>query len=176
MRALILYGRDFVVFPFCDLTGAPVAFQARAIDSEADGHRAYGTKSAGIFSTCAYALKSSSVILCEAPIDALSLAVCGFEAVALGGTSAPAWIVKALAFRRVYLAFDNDKNGAGDVAAAKLAPDLQSFGATVLRLAPLREPTADKSDWNMMLLQHGAPALHAWITARRAHTERLHSR
>jgi len=173
VRALLLFGRAFVAFPFCDLTGAAVAFQARAIDDEPNGHRAYGTKSDGIFSTCAYALKSSSVILCEAPIDALSLAASGFEAVALGGTSAPAWIAPALAFKRVYLAFDNDENGAGDKAARELAPDLQSFGASVSRLAPLREDDADKSDWNGMLLQHGAPALHAWITARRAHIERL---
>lgn len=174
--ALLLFGRAFVAFPFCDLTGAPVAFQARAIDRQPNGHRAYGTKSDGIFSTCDYALKSASVIICEAPIDALSLAASGFEAIALGGTSAPAWIVKALAFKRVYLAFDNDANGAGDKAARELAPDLQSFGASVSRLAPLREATADKSDWNMMLLQHGASALRAWITARRAHIEHFQSR
>jgi hypothetical protein len=162
------YRRDYVVFPFCDRDGAPVAFQARAIDSEADGHQARGSKSAGVFSTCADALKAESVILCEAPIDALSLAACGFEAVALGGTSAPAWIVNALAFKRVYLAFDNDQNGAGDAAAAKLAPDLQSFGASVSRLAPPREDAAEKSDWNAMLLHIGAPALRDWLT------ERLH--
>jgi hypothetical protein len=162
------YPRDYVVFPFCDRDGAPVAFQARAIDCEADGHQARGTKSAGVFSTCADALKSETVILCEAPIDALSLAACGFEAVALGGTSAPAWIVKALAFKRVYLAFDNDQNGAGDTAAAKLAPDLESFGASVIRLPPPREDAAAKSDWNAMLLQRGAPALRDWLS------ERLH--
>jgi hypothetical protein len=162
------YPRDYVVFPFCDRDGAPVAFQARAIDSEADGHQARGTKSAGVFSTCADALKAETVILCEAPIDALSLAACGFEAVALGGTSAPGWIAKALAFKRVYLAFDNDQNGAGDIAAAKLAPELQSFGASVSRLAPPREDAAEKSDWNAMLLHIGAPALRDWLT------ERLH--
>jgi hypothetical protein len=178
VRALNLYGFATVMFPF-ECAAAPVAFQARFIldrlgeDGKPDNHRAYGTKSDGVFSTCADALKSASVILCEAPIDALSLAACRFEAIALGGTAAPKWIAPALAFKRVYLAFDNDKNGAGDKAARELAPDLQSFGATTSRLAPLREATADKSDWNMMLLQHGAPALHAWITARRAHIEHL---
>ncbi len=162
------YARDYVAFPFCDRDGAPVAFQARAIDDKPDGHKAHGTKSAGVFSTCADALKAESVILCEAPIDALSLAACGFEAVALGGTAAPAWIASALAFKRVYLAFDNDQNGAGDTAAAKLALDLQSFGASVSRLAPPREDAADKSDWNAMLLHIGAPALCDWLT------ERLH--
>jgi hypothetical protein len=171
VRALILFGRAFAVFPFCDLTGAPVAFQARAIDRQPNGHRAYGTKSAGIFSTNADALKSETVIICEAPIDALSLSACGFEAIALGGTAAPKWIAPALAFKRVYLAFDNDANGAGNKAARDFAPDLQSFGATVSRLAPPREDAADKSDWNMMLLQQGASALRAWLTARLAHLE-----
>jgi len=165
------YARDYVVFPFCDRDGAPVAFQARALDCEPDGHRAYGTKSAGVFSTCADALQAASVMLCEAPIDALSLAVCGFEAIALGGTSAPGWIHSALAFKRVYLAFDNDQNGAGDKAAADIAPALQSFGASVARLAPLRPNAALKSDWNTMLLQDGAAPLRAWLAARMAHIE-----
>ncbi len=178
VRALNLYGFATVMFPF-ERAAAPVAFQARFIlnrlgkDGKLDNHRAYGTKSDGVFSTCADALKSASVILCEAPIDALSLAASGFEAVALGGIAAPKWIAPALAFKRVYLAFDNDANGAGDKAARELAPDLQSFGATALRLAPLREATADKSDWNMMLQQSGAKALRAWLQSRLAHLECL---
>ena len=171
VRGLTLYGRGFAVFPFCDAAGAPVAFQARALDDRPDGHRAYGTKSAGVFLTCANALKTETVILCEAPIDALSLAVCGFPSLALGGCSAPDWLPPMLAFKRVLLAFDSDRNGAGDVAAVRLAPALQSFGARALRLAPLREAVGDKSDWNMMLQSHGAHALRAWLVARLAHIE-----
>jgi DNA primase len=168
---LNLYGRDFVVFPFCNGVGAPVAFQARALDNEPDGHRAYGRKSAGVFSTCADALKAETAIVCEAPIDALSLAMCGFPSVALGGTSAPDWMFSALAFKRVLLAFDNDANGAGDRAADKLVPALKSFGAKTARLAPQRVSDALKSDWNMMLLEQGAPVLHAWLVARLEHEE-----
>ncbi len=157
------YARDYVVFPFCDRDGAPVAFQARAIDGEADGHRAYGTKGDGVFSTRADALQAASVILCEAPIDALSLAVCGFEAIALGGTSAPEWIAKACAFRRVLIGFDNDQNGAGDTAAAKLTPELESFGASVARLKPYRARDETKSDWNAMLQAHAARLVQAHL-------------
>jgi hypothetical protein len=168
VRALNLYGRTYAAFPFHDRDGAAVAFQARALDSEPDGHRAYGRKGAGVFSTSQGALKSETVIITEAPIDALSLAACGFEAIALGGTAAPGWIPAALAFKRVLLAFDNDANGAGDKAAATLAPSLQSFGAGVTRLAPPRETDVDKSDWNAMLLQHGPTELRAWLKARLA--------
>ncbi len=90
---------------------------------------------------------------------------------ALGGTSAPDWIAKACAFRRVLLAFDNDAHAGGEKAAQSLMSLLQSRGAKVARLAPLREEGADKSDWNMMLLQHGAAPLAAWLRARIAHTE-----
>ena len=173
--ALNLFGRPCVAFPFHDRDGQVVAFQARAIDGKPDGHRAQGSKKAGVFLTSRDALKTQTVILCEAPIDALSLAACGFPAVALGGTSAPAWIHSALAFKCVYLAFDNDQNGAGDTAAAKLAPDLVSFGAKVTRLAPARNTDADKSDWNMMLQAHGVKSLRAWLTARLAYVEYFQS-
>ncbi len=91
--------------------------------------------------------------------------------VALGCTEALVWIVKGSASRRVLLAFDNDANGAGDQAAQKLTPALQSFGAKAARLAPLRPNAAPKSDWNTMLLQHGAAPLRAWLMARLAHIE-----
>ncbi len=150
-----LYGRAAVVFPF-QQSGAPVAFQARAIDGKSDAHRAQGPKSDGAFLTAPDALQREVIVLCEAPIDALSLAACGVPAVALGGTAAPDWIAKACAFRRVLLAFDSDQNNAGEEAAQKLAPLLQSRGARVARLQPYRAPDETKSDWNAMLQAHGA--------------------
>jgi hypothetical protein len=169
VRALMLQNRACVLFPFRDQGGAAVAFQARAIDARPDAHRAYGRKSAGVFLSAPDALRGETVIICEAPIDALSLAACGFAAVALGGVIAPEWIAAALAFKRALLAFDNDANGAGDQAAAALAPDLQSFGAKVARLSPQRAPDLAKSDFNAMLQKHGAATLRAWLRARIAH-------
>jgi hypothetical protein len=171
VRALSLNGREFAAFPFHDAGGAAVAFQARAIDGAPRGHRAQGSKRDGIFATARDALSADRVIVCEAPIDALSLAACGFAAIALGGCNAPAWLPPALAFKRVLLAFDNDANGAGDHAAALLLPALRSFGARPLRLAPHRAKDADKSDWNGMLIEHGARPLRAWLPAHLAHLE-----
>jgi DNA primase len=175
-RFLSIRGRDFVVFPFCNLAGAPVAFQARALDSKANPHRAYGRKRAGVFLTCADALQAETVIVCEAPIDAMSLAACGYPAIALGGTVMPEWLPKALAFKRILLAFDNDTNGAGDKAATDIKPALYSFGAKTARLAPQRMLDAPKSDWNTMLQASGVKALRAWLVCRLAHLEFLGSR
>jgi len=171
-----LYGRPAVVFPFHDQSGAACALLARHSDGKPDGHRALGSRSAGIFKTHADALKASAlqgetVIVCEAPADALSLAACGVPAIALGCTRAPDWLPQALAFRRVLLALDNDANGAGEVGAQELQEALQSFGARVARLKPYRAADETKSDWNTMLLQDGAAPLRAWLMARLAHIE-----
>ena len=94
------------------------------------------------------ALDAEQVVICEAPIDALSLAACGVPAVALCGTSRPDWLAAACAFLRVALAFDAD--GAGDKAAADLAPSLRSFGATVERWRP-----DGVRDWKELLVRRG---------------------
>ena len=171
VRCLKFYERGYAVFPFCATNGETVAIQTRALDHEPDGHRAYGPKSAGVFMTSPDALNLDRVIICEAPIDALSLAACGFPAIALGGCNAPDWLIKALAFKRVFLAFDNDASSAGDQAATVLFPGLQSFGAKAVRLSPRRDENKLKSDWNGMLLNHGEPALKAWLQARIAHIQ-----
>jgi hypothetical protein len=76
----------------------------------------------------------------------------GESAIALCGTSAPAWLINKLAFRHVAVAFDADT--AGDAAAPRLIGDLRSFGAHVESW----RPTGVK-DWNDLLLLHGADVL-----------------
>jgi hypothetical protein len=158
-----LYGRPAVVFPFHDQAGAPCAFLARHSDGKPDGHRALGPRSDGVFLTAPDALKAETVIVCEAPIDALSLAACGLPCIALGCTRAPGWLAKALAFRHVILGLDNDGNGAGDSGAQDLAASLQAVGSKALRLKPYRTPDQSKSDWNTMLQTYGAPLLLSYF-------------
>jgi hypothetical protein len=67
-------------------------------------------------------------------------------------TSAPAWLVRRLAFHRVAVAVDADTTG--DAAAPRLMAELRSFGALVERW----RPTGAK-DWNDLLLTHGAEVL-----------------
>ena len=77
------------------------------------------------------AFEAPVIVITEAPIDALSLAACGIPAVTLCGTSGPAWLSEATAFRRVALAFDGDD--AGDRGAGTLTHQLAAFGATLER-------------------------------------------
>jgi hypothetical protein len=102
--------------------------QGRAI--QGDRKIMLGPKSDGVFVAGA-GLPPDPVAIVEAPIDALSIALCGITAVALLGTETPAWLPARLAFRRVLLATDQD--AAGERAVAVLTPRLQSFGATVTR-------------------------------------------
>ena len=160
------YGRASIVFPIRHQSGALVAAQGRAIES-ADKLTG-GPKSQGIFSAhsivaerlfCATDKRLPALILTEAPIDALSLATCGFPALALCGTSGPAWLHRICGLRRVLLATDADE--AGDKAACDLSSKISPFGAQCERLRP-----EGAKDWNALLLEIGAPALSDWLAAR----------
>jgi hypothetical protein len=149
----VRYARDWfgsaaVVFPMVDRAGQIVAAQGRSVT----GRRllADGPKRLGVFLTPG-ALEADPVVVVEAPIDGLSLALCGLAAIALCGKSGPAWIPKALAFRRVALAFDNDDGG--DQATATLTPLLERYGCTVERWQPAAK------DWNAQLMRDGADEL-----------------
>ena len=156
-----------VVFPLCDARGEVVAVQGRSVRGEAK--ITYGPKKEAAF--FAPAMLSGGqcfgplhplvpwILLTEAPIDALSLAMCGFPALALCGTSAPSWLHLVCGLRRVALAFDADE--AGERAAAKHEAHLRPYGAKCLRLRP-----EVAKDWNEMLKLCGANALDEWLSLR----------
>jgi twinkle protein len=141
--------RDTVVFPFKNMKGEVVALAGRClhsggIDKPAAGPRKEGAFFAPVAQFTPLAEAVPAIVICEAPLDALSLAAVGFPALAVGGTSAPVWLTRACAFRRVALAFDADS--AGDAAAAKIGNRLSSFGAECERLRP-----SGFKDWNAYL-------------------------
>jgi len=156
-----------VVFPLCDARGEAVAIQGRAV--QGDAKITHGAKKDAAF--FAPAMLSGGqcfgplhplvpwILLTEAPIDALSLAICGFPALALCGTSGPSWLHLACGLRRVALAFDADE--AGERAAAKHAAHLHLYGAKCLRLRP-----EVAKDWNEMLKLRGANDLDEWLSLR----------
>jgi DNA primase len=147
------YGRPAVCFPVRDRAGVLVAAHARYIDGRTEPKcRTAGDLRLGTYATPG-AFEAPRLVVCEAPIDALSLFQVGVPAVALCGTSEPAWLPTVAAFRQVVMAFDAD--AAGDAAAAKLAPVLRSFGATVERW----RPPAPAKDWNELLIDQGKDAL-----------------
>jgi len=135
------FGRPAVVFPVRNLAGQEVAAQGRYIGGQGNPKtRTRGLKSLGVFAT-AGAWDTGVLTITEAPIDALSLASCGYPAIACLGDSWPGWLPKACAFRDVNAAFDADE--AGDGAAARLVGSVEPYGAIARRL----RPTAAK-DWN----------------------------
>jgi DNA primase len=78
--------------------------------------------------------------------------------VALIGTSAPAWLAAALAFRPVLVAMDAD--AAGDEAAARLTRDLEARGARTFRLR-----SKGAKDWGEVLETCGADRLRSHMAA-----------
>jgi hypothetical protein len=132
------YGRPAVVFPIKDRGGRIVAADGRYLDDGSPKARTMGPKGAGAFLTYA-ALEVEPLLICEAPLDALSLVGAGFPTIALCGTSWPAWLAAAAAFRPVLLGLDNDQSG--EQAAPKLAAAL-SLGSACYRLRP------ERKDWN----------------------------
>lgn len=163
------YGRAAVVFPIRDRASTLVAAQGRYLDAcDNPKARTTGHKRDGVFHApvClngrAFAPLDKStpaIIICEAPIDALSIASAGYPAIALCGTTGPDWLHLACGFRRVLLAFDGD--AAGDKAAGELSGVLSTFGASCERMRP-----ENGKDFNEMLCNSGAAALCEYLAAR----------
>jgi len=99
-----------------------------------------------------------NIVLTEAPLDALSMALCGFPALALCGTDGPRWLHLACGLKNVALAFDADE--AGDQATESIERRLQPFGARCRRLCP-----PQGKDWNEWLQRDGREVMADWLAA-----------
>lgn len=143
-----------VVFPVIDEDSNLVAVHARAVDKNFTNSSKItrGDKSKGVFVTNENVFASEIIAICEAPIDALALQMCGIPGIALIGTSSPAWIFEKLSFKSVLIATDADK--AGDKIAHQLKDNLIYKCAKVLRLRPRHS-----KDWAEVLEKIGITKL-----------------
>ena len=150
------HGRPAVLFPIVDAAGREIAAQGRYLTPLPGRPNFYteGPKSGGLFAPPG-AWDAGEVTITEAPIDALSLCLCGYPAFALVGKSWPEWLPAFVASkrRRVYLAFDADQPDsigvrAGDAAAVKMAEALRYYDCHSERLRPGRA-----KDWNAQYLE-----------------------
>lgn len=94
------------------------------------------------------------VIICEAEIDALSWAMAGFNAVAIGGahiSGKQTELIIREGFDRVYLAGDNDKQG------VKFNEQMRKIFRGYAKLFEINY--RDKKDANDVLLRHGVQGL-----------------
>ena len=183
------HGAGAVLFPVRALDGLLVAVQGRRIDNRARPKAiTVGPKSTGVFAAVGVpaaasgaasggrvrfgpggvlnadtgavgAWKAEPVVLVEGPIDALSLAVAGYPALALMGGDMHQWLGWACGGRRVLVASDGDE--AGELAASSWSQILGSRGAHVARLRP-----PDGRDWNDLLREDGAEALGRYVSER----------
>ncbi len=135
-----------VVIAVRDRSGILVGVQGRAISPDEFGPKALtrGTLSSGAFATPG-AWSTSALVVTEAPIDALSLHVCGLPTLATLGTSLPAWFSVACKVRPVIVATDADDPG--DQAAEKWLTRLRPLVGGVHRLRPV-----GYKDWNAWLM------------------------
>ena len=151
--------------PLRDQSGVLRGAHARYVDGrDRPKARTLGDKRESLFATAgAFSPVLPALIVTEAPLDALSLAHASYPALAVCGTEPPVWFHRLCAFRRVLLAFDADD--AGERAADKLAPMLESFGARCERLAP-DDDLGGAKDWNEALQTQGRDNLADWLAAR----------
>lgn len=157
-------GAPAVLFPMRGPGGDVVGIQGRVPGPGAfwkDGpnkrtFKANPDATAGAFGAPREAPTLRVLAIVEAPIDALTLHLCGLPSVATVGTNCPEWLTEKLTQgppRVVFLAHDADS--AGEKAAEKLRPELRASGARPVRLRP---PTGTK-DWNEALQRFGHAAL-----------------
>lgn len=120
------YGHPSVLFPILDRNGKMVGCQGRSIEGKYIS--AGGGSQAGVFGTL-----REPLIICESPIDALTLEVCGYRSIAVFGTVLPVWLQWS---GLVYLASDADEKGDG------AAEHWQVTFPSAVRLRP------ERKDWN----------------------------
>jgi hypothetical protein len=124
-----------LVFRVQDAAGAGVAVESRYLEPRPDSakSKSRGAKGSGVFVAWPGALDVDAVTVCEGPLTALSVAACGFPAVALCGQKAPAWLPRRLALRPVVIAFDEGERDT-EKNAAELVRRLALAGARPYRL------------------------------------------
>jgi hypothetical protein len=150
-----------VCFPIHNQSNEVVAMSARAISGDClePTHTVRGYKSHGVFSTPG-ALEINTLIVVEAPIDALSLAMAGFPAIATVGTSWPDWLVEIASKKSLILiGFDND--APGNAASLKFTDQLSNTSTSIKakRILPSRK------DWNKILTTDGLDSLKSEVNS-----------
>lgn len=162
-----------ILYPTTDEGGELVAVSGRYLRPETgrDGKpiktRTGGDASRGVFLAPAriagewvspFDRRLDALIIAEGQADALTLALCGFPALASNGKNLAQWLHRRAGLRRVFIASDGDEGG--DSAVPVWAAYLRDYGAKCERLRP-----DGAKDWNEMLLTIGRDALADWVNA-----------
>lgn len=148
-----------VLFPSTNEQGEVVAVNGRYLapwtspDGKQTKARTGGDAKQGVFLAPArmgaqwvspFDRRLDAVILVEGQADALSLAECGFPALAVGGVNLAPWLHRRAGMRRVVIGIDADAGG--DKYAPKWEAYLSNYRSECVRLEP-----ENAKDWNEML-------------------------
>lgn len=150
-----------VVFPiFSPSTREVVGINARFLDPEHDTNgekqRTRGRPSQGVFAVHG-AVKLPELVITEAPIDALSLAVAGFPAFATCGANNLRYFPELYAGKIIVCAFDLDSDPkTQEVIRRNMEKFHAHHGGRVIWIKP---PGAKLKDWNDMLQRFGHDGL-----------------
>jgi len=174
--ALDLPGGERLVVPFCDPSGVPLGFQARALDPSASV-RWFGPRnpSKGSWSRVGFFPGGSTadeVVVTEGPGDALAVAAAGFDAVGVRGAALAGSVADTIADwaagRRIILAGDGD--AAGRQFNAALTDLLVERGCQV---GVLQQP--DGQDLSDRVQATGAEGFRSWLIDAVAKTDMVGS-
>jgi DNA primase len=147
-------GRPAVIVPMVDSDYRVCSLHGRYLSTAGKQNKMFTIGPGGGAFYVGDGWNATPIILVEGLFDALSLAMCGYSAVATVGRRAP-WLPEVCRDRAVVLAFDGNHPGEVEVTfyRAFLA------GAHCCRITP---PGRSK-DWNTALLKHGEHGIQHWL-------------
>jgi hypothetical protein len=147
-------GRQAVLAPMRNMEGELRSLHGRYLSVSGKQNKMFTIGPGGGIFRVGDGWDADPIILVEGLFDALSLAACGFSALATVGRIAP-WLPGICEGRMVMLAFDGNHPGESEASYYK------GFltGAQCHRMAP---PGKSK-DWNTALLKQGAHGIQQWV-------------
>ncbi|MCX7098937.1 MAG: toprim domain-containing protein [Methylococcales bacterium] len=147
-------GRPAVVCAMRDPMGSMASLHGRYLETRRGQNKMLTIgPGGGVFGVLG-GWQAEPLILVEGLFDALSLATCGWPAVATVGRWAP-WLAEASVNRTLWLAFDTGRTGEAEVLKYRQ----RLLGADPHRLPP---PTRCK-DWNTALAKRGRLTVANWL-------------
>lgn len=147
-------GRAAVIAPMFDKQHSLCSVHGRYLNQTGKQDKMFTIGPGGGILSVREGCYAEPIILVEGLFDALSLAVCGYSALATVGRLAP-WLPEVCKEKLVLLAFDANQPGEAEVDFYKVF----LTAAKIHRLAP----PGHTKDWNSALMKRGALMVANWL-------------
>lgn len=156
--------KNRIVIPYLDRRGSLIYYNARTVGNLGSDLRYLGPpKDLGVgkgdvLYSRDWPSKGDKVYIVEGEFDSMSLDLCGFKSVALGGKNISPAQIEMLAGCRPVLSLDADEAGAE--AMPRMAAALAKAGFGNIRYI---RATREYKDWNGLMVAKGAPVVRRYI-------------